>query len=169
MRELKDWARSDIEDWLFTEAALLDEWRLPELRQLFHRGNSSYLVPNMAGDPYAPPNATLYLIADDGHHLTERVKRLGKKTAHAEYPDSTTHRTISNVRLLGIESGEREVSCNFTTNRANSQSGVIDTYFGRQESSSFSWPKSCWLAKSAASCRLERFGPTAGFRSFCKG
>ena len=80
MRELKDWTRSDIEDWLYTEAALLDEWRLPEWRQLFTE-DASYLVPNMAGDPYAPPAATLYLIADDGHHLTERVKRLGKKTA----------------------------------------------------------------------------------------
>jgi p-cumate 2,3-dioxygenase subunit beta len=132
MRELKDWTRSDIENWLYTEAALLDEWRLPEWRQLFTE-DASYLVPNMAGNPYAPPAATLYLIADDGHHLTERVKRLGKKTAHAEYPHSTTHRTISNVRLLGIENGELKVSCNFTTNRANSQNGVIDTYFGRQE------------------------------------
>ena len=32
------------------------------------------------------PDDTLFLIADDEHHLTERVKRLGKKTAHAEYP-----------------------------------------------------------------------------------
>jgi len=132
MRELKDWARSEVEDWLFTEATLLDEWRLPEWRKLF-TDDARYLVPNMAGDPYAPPESTLYLISDDGHHLTERVKRLGKKTAHAEYPRSTTHRIISNVRLLGVEDAELKVCCNFTTNRTSSQTGVVDTYFGRQE------------------------------------
>jgi p-cumate 2,3-dioxygenase beta subunit len=130
MRKLDDWRRSEVEDWLFHEAALLDDWRLVEWRQIF-TDDCSYLVPNLIGDPYASPQQTLYLIADDGHHLTERVKRLGKRTAHAEYPHSVTQRVISNVRLLGVEAGEMRVNCNFITHR-HSQ-GVTDTYFGRHE------------------------------------
>jgi p-cumate 2,3-dioxygenase subunit beta len=130
MRKLNEWTRSEVEDWLFHEAALLDEWRLPEWRLLF-TDECSYLVPGMIGDPYASPEQTLYLIADDGHHLTERVKRLGKRTAHAEYPHSLTQRIISNVRVLGVETGELSVKCNFITHRTNQ--GVTDTYFGRHE------------------------------------
>ena len=55
----------------------------------------------MAGDPYASPDSRCILIADDEHHLTERVKRLGKRTAHAEYPHSMTQRMITNVRIFG--------------------------------------------------------------------
>jgi p-cumate 2,3-dioxygenase beta subunit len=79
--------RAEVEDFLILEASLLDDWELPRWRELFVP-DCRYLVPNAAGDPYASPDNTLFLIADDGHHLTERVKRLGKKTAHAEYPHS---------------------------------------------------------------------------------
>jgi p-cumate 2,3-dioxygenase subunit beta len=130
MRKLNDWTRLEFEDWLFQEAALLDDWRLVEWRELF-TDDCRYLVPSMTGDPYASPEQTLYLIADDGHHLTERVKRLGKKTAHAEYPHSITQRVISNVRIVGVEAGEMAVNCNFITHR-HSQ-GITDTYFGRHE------------------------------------
>jgi p-cumate 2,3-dioxygenase subunit beta len=130
MRALGDWTRSDIEDFLFHEAALLDEWRLPEWRELFS-DDCRYYVPNLTGDAYASPDDTLYLIADDAHHLTERVKRLGKKTAHAEYPHSITQRMISNVRLLPGKTDELRASCNFLTHRTSN--GVTDAYFGRHE------------------------------------
>lgn len=130
MRPLAELTRSDIEDFLIAEAALLDDWRLPEWRQLF-APSCRYLVPNTAGDPRAPTDAELYLIADDEHHLTERVKRLGKRTAHAEYPRSLTQRMISNVRLLGLDGDALRACCNFVTYRTNQ--GVTDTYFGRHE------------------------------------
>ena len=85
MALLEALTRVQAEDFLILEASLLNEWRLEEWRALFTE-ECRYLVPNTSGDPYAPPESSLYLIADDGHHLTERVKRLGKKTAHAEYP-----------------------------------------------------------------------------------
>ncbi len=122
--------RPEVEDFLILEAALLNEWRLEEWRALFTE-ECRYLVPNMNGDPYAPPEASLYLIADDGHHLTERVKRLGKKTAHAEYPRSRTRRLISNVRFLARTEQLVKVESSFITYRANQ--GVIDTFFGRHE------------------------------------
>ena len=86
----------------------------------------------MAGDPYASPDSTLFLIADDEHHLTERVKRLGKKTAHAEYPHSITQRMIRNVRIVGMDRRARpKVQSSFVTFRTSQ--GVTDTYFGRHE------------------------------------
>jgi p-cumate 2,3-dioxygenase subunit beta len=130
MRPLAEITRADVEDFLIAEAALLDEWRLPEWRALFAPG-CRYLVPNMAGDPYASPDAELFLIADDEHHLTERVKRLGKRTAHAEYPRSVTQRMISNVRILGRDGDTLRACCNFVTFRTSH--GVTDTYFGRHE------------------------------------
>jgi p-cumate 2,3-dioxygenase beta subunit len=123
--------RAEVEDLLFLEAALLDDWKLPEWRALF-LDDARYLVPNPSGaDPYAPVDSTLYLVADDGHHLTERVKRLGKKTAHSEYPRSRTRRLISNVRILGRDAASIRTQCGFITYR-NSQ-GVTDAYFGRHE------------------------------------
>jgi p-cumate 2,3-dioxygenase subunit beta len=130
MRAIGDWTRAEIEDFLYNEAGLLDAWRLREWRDLFAE-NCHYFVPNLVGDPHASPEETLYLIADDAHHLTERVKRLGKRTAHAEYPHSLTQRMISNVRLLPTVASELKATCNFLTHRTSN--GVTDTYFGRHE------------------------------------
>lgn len=130
MSLLGELTRADIEDFLINEAALLDEWRLPEWLKLF-APDCRYLVPPMTGDPYASPDSSLFLIADDAHHLSERVKRLGKRTAHAEYPRSITQRMISNVRLLGIEDDALKAACSFVTFRTSQ--GVTDTYFGRHE------------------------------------
>lgn len=130
MGRLETLARPEVEDFLFLEAALLNEWKLEEWRALFTE-DCRYLVPNTNGDPYAPPESSLYLIADDGHHLTERVKRLGKKTAHAEYPRSRTRRLISNVRFLERGAQMVRVESAFVTYRASQ--GVTDTFFGRHE------------------------------------
>lgn len=123
-------SRTDLEEFLIEEAALLDDWRLDEWRTLF-AADCLYLVPNLTGDPYAPHETTLYLIADDAHHLTERVKRLNKTTAHAEYPRSRTRRLVSNVRILERSSGVIKVQSGFATFRTSQ--GVTDTYFGRHE------------------------------------
>ncbi len=123
-------SRPEAEDFLILEASLLNEWRLEDWRALFTE-ECRYLVPNTNGDPYAPTESSLYLIADDGHHLTERVKRLGKRTAHAEYPRSRTRRLIGNVRFLERAEGEVKVESSFITYRASQ--GVTDTFFGRHE------------------------------------
>ena len=130
MSLLQALTRVEVEDFLILEASLLNEWRLEEWRALFTE-ECRYLVPNTSGDPYAPPESSLYLIADDGHHLTERVKRLGKKTAHAEYPRSRTRRLISNVRFLERKAESVKVESSFITYR--SSQGVTDTFFGRHE------------------------------------
>jgi p-cumate 2,3-dioxygenase subunit beta len=127
---MKAYSRSDLEEFFVEEAALLDNWRLAEWRALFAT-DCRYLVPNLSGDPYAPHETTLYLIADDAHHLSERVKRLGKRTAHAEYPRSRTRRLVSNTRILERHDDEIRAECGFVTFRTSQ--GVTDTYFGRHE------------------------------------
>jgi p-cumate 2,3-dioxygenase beta subunit len=123
-------SRVEVEDFLFREAALLNAWRLEEWLALFS-DDARYLVPNVTDDPHAPPESTLYLIADDRYHLGERVKRLGKDTAHAEFPHSRTHRLVSNVRILARRGDELGVESCFITHRASQ--GIVDTYFGRHE------------------------------------
>ena len=122
--------RLRVEDFLIREAALLDDWRLEEWGELF-APDGRYLVPNLTGDPYAPPSRTLYLIADDSHHLAERIKRLGKTTAHSENPRSKTLRLISNVRIVEQTEDRLKVRSGFTTYR--SSQGTTDTYFGHHE------------------------------------
>jgi p-cumate 2,3-dioxygenase beta subunit len=122
--------RHEVEEFLYEEAALLDAWKLDDWRKLFIE-DCHYLVPNTSGDPYADPATTLYLIADDGHHLSERVKRLNKKSAHAEYPRSNTRRLVSNVRLLERAADFANAQSNFATYRASQ--GITDVYFGRHE------------------------------------
>src|SRR6202163_82718 len=88
-------ARTDVEDFLFAEAELLDEWRLPEWLELF-TDDAIYYVPatDLAVD--ASPDNNLFYVADDRFRLSERVKRLMKRTAHAEFPHSRIRSLVSN-------------------------------------------------------------------------
>ncbi|NIJ37455.1 p-cumate 2,3-dioxygenase beta subunit [Sphingopyxis panaciterrae] len=122
--------RAEIEDFLFGEAELLDAWDLTEWRALF-TDDCRYLVPTPNADPYASPDSTLHIIADDAFLLTERVKRLSKRTAHAEFPHSKTQRLVSNVRIVANSSDEIHVRSVFATFR--SRHGRVDTYYGRHE------------------------------------
>jgi len=130
MTGLMNVAKEQVENFLFLEAELLDAWQLDEWRQLFLE-ECRYLVPATNADPYAAPDTTLHLISDDGFHLTERVKRLGKRTAHAEFPHSRTLRMISNVRIHSREETQLKVVSRFVTYRA--RDGQTDSYFGRHE------------------------------------
>ncbi len=53
------------------------------------------------------PDKNLFYVADDRFRLSERVKRLMKRTAHAEFPHSRTRHLVSNVRIRG-RSGDRD-------------------------------------------------------------
>lgn len=119
--------RAELEDFLFEEAALLDDWRLDDWLALFDPG-ARYLVPAAGAPDDADPATTLFYIADDFHRLTERVKRLKKPTAHAEFPHSRCRRLVSNVRILGGSDECLRVSSNYVTFR--SRMGVSQQYFG---------------------------------------
>ncbi len=119
--------RTAIEDFLFLEASLLDEWKLEDWLNLFEEG-ASYWVPPAGSADDVLPEATLFYIADDWFRLTERVKRLGKKNAHVEFPKSRCRHMVSNVRVLGGTDESFQVTSNFVTYRT--KAGITETYLG---------------------------------------
>ena len=124
---MHDISRADIEDFLFAEADLLDEWRLPEWLELFTE-DAIYYVPSTDVAPDSSPDKNLFYVADDRFRLSERVKRLMKRTAHAEFPHSRTRHLVSNVRIRTRSEAELEVGSSFITYRT--KDGITDTYFG---------------------------------------
>jgi p-cumate 2,3-dioxygenase beta subunit len=119
--------RGRIEDFLYLEADLLDDWKIEQWFALFAEG-ATYEVPPTGTDE-ADPATSLFYIADDYVRLRERVVRLTKKEAHSEFPRSQQRHMVSNVRITGFGDGVAEVSCNFVTYRA--KRGVVDTYYGK--------------------------------------
>lgn len=120
-------SRAEIEDFLYLEAHLLDEWRLDEWLALFANG-ATYEVPTTGVAEDADSADSLFLIADDYARLQHRVKRLNKQGAHSEWPRSHTVRSLSNVRILDRENGEVAVRSVFITYR--SKADVTNCYFG---------------------------------------
>jgi len=125
--ETKAVSRSDIEDFLFAEADLIDGWKLTEWLELF-TDDGVYYVPSTDVAADASPENNLFYIADDRFRLGERVKRLMKRTAHAEFPRSKLRHLVSNVRILEHEGNNLRVSSAFITHRT--KDGVTDVYFG---------------------------------------
>jgi p-cumate 2,3-dioxygenase beta subunit len=112
-------SREQIEDFLFHEAELLDDWRLDEWAALF-REDASYEVtsPSNADPVNSNSKESLFLISDRIDRIRGRATRLMKKTAHAEYPHSKTRHLISNVRRLPAEApGELKLRANFAVFR----------------------------------------------------
>jgi len=122
-------ARSEAEDFLFKEAALLDAWRLEEWANLF-TDDGEYLIP-ATDAPDGAPGTSLYLVYDDRHRLGERAKRLLKKTAHAEQPRSRTRHMSSNVMVAEAEGAVMPVFCNFVVFRSRMEK--TDIYPGHAE------------------------------------
>ena len=107
--------RTDVEDFLYAEAALLDAWKLDEWLALL-TDDACYRVP--ANDaPEADPADTLFLIADDIRRIRARVVRLKDRNAHAEFPRSRTRRIIANVRIVAREVDTLRVAANFVVYR----------------------------------------------------
>jgi p-cumate 2,3-dioxygenase beta subunit len=122
-------SRSDAEDFLIKEAALLDSWKLMEWADLFTE-DGEYLVP-ATDDPEGKAGKSLFLIYDDRHRLGERAKRLLKPTAHSEFPHSRTRHMISNVATADGEHGTIPVTCNFVVFRSRME--VTNIYPGHAE------------------------------------
>jgi p-cumate 2,3-dioxygenase beta subunit len=121
--------RSLIEDFLYTEAALLDEWRLQEWLELLTE-DATYEVP-ATDAPEGDPQSALFLVADDKVRIRSRVGQLLGKSAWAENPPSRTRRMISNVRIRRIAGENIYVTANFVIYRMRFEH--TDTYVGRYE------------------------------------
>jgi p-cumate 2,3-dioxygenase subunit beta len=122
-------SRNEIEDFLYHEAELLDEWKLEEWAALF-ASEGVYIIPPI-GNPEADASKSLFYVNDDHARLVQRAKRLLKKEAHVEYPHSTTLRNIHNVRIVNDDQDELKVRCNFSTYRTKRE--TQDCFVGVSE------------------------------------
>jgi p-cumate 2,3-dioxygenase beta subunit len=129
VQQLQTVTRQTIEDFLYEEAALLDEWRLDEWLELL-TDDATYEVPS-TDTPDGDPRTTLSLIADDNTRIRSRVTQLLGKSAWAENPPSRTRRMISNVRVRQGEGETIYVTANFVVYRLRFEQ--MDTYVGRYE------------------------------------
>jgi len=107
--------RAEAEDFLYHEAALLDEWRLKEWLELLTPDATYRIPPN--DKPDGDPRDTLFIIADDIERIRQRVIRILDPNCHAEAPHSRIRRHISNVRVLGQEGDVATVAANFICHR----------------------------------------------------
>ena len=80
--------RERVENFLFMEAALLDDWKLDEWVNLF-TDDARYVVPS-TDMPEGDPGRDLVLIDDDIVRLRARASRLNSRFAHRENPRSRT-------------------------------------------------------------------------------
>ena len=87
----------EVEQFLYKEAALLDEWSLDEWLDLFTE-DAKYVVP-VTDLPEGDPQQDLVFIDDDRLRLQGRVNRLKSRHAHREYPSSRTRRFITNIMI----------------------------------------------------------------------
>lgn len=107
--------RTQVEDFLYHEAALLDEWRLKEWEELLADDATYYVPPN--DDLEGDYKHTLYIISDDRERIRQRVIRVLDPNCHAEFPRSRTCRLITNVRITGVEGDIVKAAANFSCYR----------------------------------------------------
>lgn len=108
-------ARSDVEDFLYLEASLLDEWRLTEWLGLLTE-DAQYEIP-ATDSPNSDCATTLALVYDDRERIDARVKQYVDNLVYAEDPRSRVRRMISNVRVLAVSGDAADVTANFVCYR----------------------------------------------------
>ena len=118
-----------VAQFLYDEAALLDESRLDEWLALFHPEAAKYLIPSPE-DLSDYPATTLHLVHDSMTTLAGRVTRLKSKHAHAESPRSRTRRQITNVRVW---QGPGDLFVRSVLDVIRVRGGVVDRYVGVYE------------------------------------
>ncbi|MCY4096735.1 MAG: aromatic-ring-hydroxylating dioxygenase subunit beta [Rhodospirillales bacterium] len=111
-----------VEEFLFREAALLDDWKLEEWIGLFTE-DARYVVPS-TDLPAGDPGRDLVFIDDDIVRLRARVTRLNSRHSHRERPRSRTRRFVSNVRVEETDEGHLWVRANVLVYRFRGGEGA---------------------------------------------
>ncbi len=111
----KGTSREEVENFLFLEAELLDQWRLDEWEDLL-TDDAIYQIPSN-DCPEGTPRNSLYIIADDRARIHQRVLRVTSPNCHAEYPPSRLQRMIANVRISKVDGPLLHVSANMVCYR----------------------------------------------------
>jgi p-cumate 2,3-dioxygenase beta subunit len=123
-------SRTEYEDFLFEEAAMLDHRRFNEWFALF-TDDAVYEVPQAGVSDDANSGTELFYIADDHERLRYRVERMQKPGNHSEWPASVCSRSITNVRVTGSDERGVHVECRFITYRSKNE--ATDLYCGHHQ------------------------------------
>lgn len=138
--------RDLVEDFLYTEADLLDErcfddWlklMSPDIRYTMpvrsvrlrrpSAGRAGWPVENELSAPHE-----LQLFDETIHTLRIRVERLYTGKAWAEEPPSRTRRVVSNIRVTSADTDHIQASSNFLYFQSRPSSGDDTVYAGRRD------------------------------------
>lgn len=113
----------EVEQFLYLEAALLDERRLREWLDLLTDDIEYTLDTNTLAQfrdrrrGWAPPST--YIFHEDKYQLERRVARVETGQAWSEEPASRTRHFVTNVRVLAQADDELVVACNYLVHRAS--------------------------------------------------
>jgi 3-phenylpropionate/cinnamic acid dioxygenase small subunit len=127
----------EIEQFLYDEAALLDEHRYDEWLALF-TDDARYWMPVRANrlrreatkEVSGPRDAAFF--DETKAHLQQRIQRLETGMAWAEDPLSRTRHLVTNVRIFPqAETGDLEVQCAFLCYRTRLEREE-DLFVGRR-------------------------------------
>lgn len=129
--------RFEAEEFLYHEAALLDERRYDEWLALM-TDDIHYWMPirrtttaREIDQEFTQPGGMAYF-DDDKRTLAVRVQRMAVGRAWAEDPPSRTRHMVTNVRVLGVDGAEISVGLNFQLYRTRLNSEE-DSWIGRRE------------------------------------
>ena len=112
--------RNEIETLLYQEADHADAWELKEWLALWADGEVLYEVGPLdtVNAENMSRNDILYLLSDNRFRLEQRVIRMGKATAHAEYPvRSRVRHTYSHLRNVECSGDEISLKVNLVVTR----------------------------------------------------
>ena len=116
-----------VAQFLYDEAALLDEWRLDEWLTLFHPEAAGYLIPSPE-DLSDDPATTLHLMNDSTTTLAGRIGRL-KRQARARGEPALAH-APPNMRVW---QGPNDLLSRSVFDVTRVRGGVADRYVGVYE------------------------------------
>jgi 3-phenylpropionate/cinnamic acid dioxygenase small subunit len=127
----------EVQQFLYDEAATLDERRFPDWLALF-TDDVHYWMPiretlarGMEAEEFTDELSNAYF-DDDKAMLGQRIARLDTGFAWAEDPPSRTRHIVSNVRIRGVTDTEVTVECNFIVYRTRLATDE-DLWVGRRE------------------------------------
>lgn len=107
--------RAEVEDFLYMEADLLDNWKLAEWEALLTDDAGYYIPAN--DDPMGDHRKSLFIIADDRERIHQRIIRVMDPNCHAEAPKSHLSRIVGNVRILSQDGDTITVAATFVCHR----------------------------------------------------
>jgi 3-phenylpropionate/cinnamic acid dioxygenase small subunit len=141
--------RSEIENFLYREARLLDDWRFSEWVELFTEDvrywmpirttklpkRSKAIIP-LKGSNYDVSEVSkedeMAYYDETKYTLTTRIARYDSGMAWAEDPQSRTRRLITNVEVEPEAGSEVKAHCNFLVYRHRLERDV-DVFVGQRE------------------------------------